>query len=278
MDEEKQRLPVKIVKPGSSSLMEYIMEVWCFRRYIFVFAKQEFDVQYVQTKLSVLWVLLKPLMVLAIFTFIFDRLMHIPGQQHPYPLFALIGLLVWNNFSFLVNNGGNIIISNQDLIKKVYFPRVVLLLSKFLISLIELGVSLLLILILMIILHVPFDWKIVFVPAFLTISIMCGLTIALWLNAFSIKYRDLQQFVPTLIGFLIWLTPVFYPVTLVPNEYSFILYLNPIAATIQGCRWAILNDAPPSLCYLPMIIFNLFVFCVGLIVFIRSEVDVVDYV
>jgi lipopolysaccharide transport system permease protein len=130
----------------------------------------------------------------------------------------------------------------------------------------------------MLVLRYPFSAKIIFVPLFVSISVLCGLAIAIWLNALNIKHRDLHQFVPTLIGFLIWLTPVFYPVTLIPQEYSFILYLNPISAAIQGCRWAILGDALPNLYYLPMILFSFLVLILGLMIFIRSEGDLVDYI
>lgn len=270
--------PIKIISAEPTSVMQYFQEVIQYRHLIWVFALQEFKTQYVQTRLNFLWVVLRPLMVLALFTFIFDRLIKIPGLQYPYPLFVFTGLLVWNNFSFLVNNGGNVIVNNQNLIKKIYFPRIILLLSKLLTSLIELGVSLILTILLMLVLHYPFSAKIIFVPVFVSISVLCGLAIAIWLNALNIKHRDLHQFVPTLIGFLIWLTPVFYPVTLIPQEYSFILYLNPISAAIQGCRWAILGDTLPSLYYLPMIVFSFCVLILGLMIFIRSEGDLVDYI
>lgn len=270
--------PIKIISAEPTSVNQYFQEVIQYRHLIWVFALQEFKTQYVQTRLNFLWVVLRPLMVLALFTFIFDRLIKIPGLQYPYPLFAFTGLLVWNNFSFLVNNGGNVIVNNQNLIKKIYFPRIILLLSKLLTSLMELGVSLILTILLMLLLRYPFSIKIIFVPVFISISVLCGLAIAIWLNALNIKHRDLHQFVPTLIGFLIWLTPVFYPVTLIPQEYSFILYLNPISAAIQGCRWAILGDALPSLYYLPMILFSFLVLLLGLMIFIRSEGDLVDYI
>jgi len=217
-------------------------------------------------------------MVLALFTFIFDRLIKIPGLQYPYPLFDFTGLLVWNNFSFLVNNGGNVLVSNQNLIKKIYFPRTILILAKLLISLLELGVSLALTFLMMLIIGYPFSAHIIFVPVFLSISAMSGLTIAIWLNALNIKYRDLNQFIPTLVGFLIWLTPVFYPVTLISRAYDFILYLNPIAAAIQGCRWAILGDTMPGIYYLPTILVCGVFFVIGLLIFIRSESDLADYI
>jgi lipopolysaccharide transport system permease protein len=270
--------PTKIASGAPLSFAEYVREVVQYRQLIWVFALQEIKTQYVQTRLNLLWVVVRPLMVLALFTFIFDKLIKIPGLLYPYPLFAFIGLWVWNNFSYLVNNGGNVILGNQNLIRKMYFPRLILLFSKLVVSLIELSVSLVLTLLLMAALGSPVSTRILFVPAFVSISVLVGLTIAIWLNVLNIKYRDLHQFVPTLIGFMIWLTPVFYPVTLIPKAYSFILYLNPISAAIQGCRWAILGDTLPSVYYLPAILGCGVVFVAGLLIFIRSEGDLVDYI
>jgi lipopolysaccharide transport system permease protein len=270
--------PQKIISAGSLNIKEYFGELVQYRHLIWVFALQEIKAQYVQTRLSLIWVVLRPLMVLALFTFIFDRLIKIPGLMYPYPLFAFSGLLVWNNFSYLVNTGGNVIMSNHTLVKKIYFPRIILLLSKLLISLVELGVSLLLMFLLMAVIGYPVSLRILLLPVFLSISILAGLTIAVWLSALTIKHRDFHQFVPTLIGFMIWLTPVFYPVTLIPRSYSFVVYLNPISAAIQGCRWAILGDTLPSLYYLPVIVLCSIFFIIGLLIFIRSEGDLVDYI
>jgi lipopolysaccharide transport system permease protein len=236
MPDKDETTPAKVIMPGSSSLKEYLREMWRYRNFILVFAKQEFKVQYVQTRFNVLWVILRPLLVVAIFTFIFDKLIHINSLLYPYPLFAISGLIIWNNFSFMVNNAGNIITSNQQLIKKVYFPRLVLIVSKMLISLVELAVTFILLLILMLIWNFPIRIQILMAPVFIIIGLLTGTGIAVWLNALTIKYRDLHQFVPTLVGFMIWLTPVFYPVTLIPSRYSFILYINPVSGVIQGLR------------------------------------------
>jgi lipopolysaccharide transport system permease protein len=272
------KIPVRIISAEPQGAKQYFTELVRFRHLIWVFALQEFKTQYVQTRLSLLWVVLRPLMVLALFTFIFDRLIKIPDLHYPYPLFAFTGLLVWNNFSYLVNTGGNVVISNQTLIKKIYFPRIILLLAKLIISLVELSASLMLTFLMMAMIGFPFSYRIIFLPVFLSISIMLGMAIAIWLNALNIKHRDLHQFVPTLIGFLIWLTPVFYPVTLIPKGYSFLIYLNPVSAAIQGCRWAILGDTLPSIYYLPAIVVSGVIFIIGLLIFIRSEGDIVDYI
>jgi lipopolysaccharide transport system permease protein len=278
MEKVLERKPIKIVKPGSSSIKEYIQEVWLYRHLIVVFAKQEFKVQYAQTKLSVLWVVLRPLLVIAIFTLIFDRLIHIPGQLYPYPLFAITGLIIWNNFSFMVNNGGNVIINNQQLIKKMYFPRVILIFAKLLNSLVEVCVTFILLLLLLLAWQHPVSYRILVSPFFILLGLLPGLCVSLWLNALTIKHRDLHQFVPTLVGFLVWLMPVFYPGTIVPSEYSFILYLNPIAGAMQGLRWAILGDTLPSSWYIPSFIVTVGLLLWGSLVFIRAEDDLADII
>ena len=270
--------PSKIIRSGRSTISEYLHEIWKYKNLITIFAFQEFKVQYIQTRFSFFWVVLKPLMVLALFTFIFDRLMHIPGLIYPYTLFAFSGLIIWNNFSYMVNNAGNVIIANQQLVKKIYFPRIILVFSKILVGLVEVFVSLMLLLILIALLHYPLHWQILLLPVFILIGLISGTAIAVWLNALTIRYRDLNHLVPTLVGFMIWLTPVFYPVYLIPKNYSFVLYFNPIAGVIQGCRWAILGDTFPSLFFLPSIIFSIFFLISGLVIFIIAESDLADYI
>jgi lipopolysaccharide transport system permease protein len=272
------REPIKTIRPGKNSVKEYIAEVWHYRNLILVLTKQEFKVQYVQTRFNLLWAVLRPLFVLAIFTFIFDRMIHIPGLQYPYPLFAISGLIIWNNFSFMVNNAGSVIISNQQLIKKYYFPRIILIFSKTLIGLIEVGITFLLMVILMLIWQHPIPLQVIFAPVFVVLGLVSGMGLAIWLNALTIKFRDLHQFVPTLIGFLIWLTPVFYPATLIPSDFSFVAFFNPIAGVIQGFRWTVLGDPFPSIWYLPSFVVSLGMLFSGFLIFIRSEAELVDYI
>ena len=234
--------------------------------------------QYVQTRFSIFWIVLRPLIIVAIFTFIFDKLIHIPTLHYQYPLFAISGLIIWNNFSFMVNNAGNVIVSNQQLIKKVYFPRLILILSKFLIGMVDVTVTFILLIILISIWKYPLTRHLVFFPVFLFSGALSGSALAILLNAFTIKHRDLHQFVPTLIGFMIWLTPVFYPITIIPQNYSYLVYLNPIAGIIQGSRWAILGDTFPSIWFLPSFICCLVILIGSVVLFIRNEDVLSDYV
>ena len=278
MDTIVEAKPLKIVKPGKSSVGEYVSEIWKYKNLILVFAQQEFKVQYVQTKFNWLWVIFRPLMVLGLFTFIFGTIMPIKEMHYPYVLFAFSGLVIWNNFGFLINNAGNAVMSSQNLVKKIYFPRIILVFSKALVGLIELSASILLLLVLIVVLRYPLRPQILFLPVFIITSLVPGLAVAIWMNALTIRNRDLNHFVPTLLGFVIWLTPVFYPVTLIPAQYSFILYLNPIAGAIQGCRWAVLGDVFPSIMFLPSIIASFVFLLAGFLTFIRVDSDLADYI
>lgn len=273
-----QTKPASVVNAGKDSVIQYLTAVWKYRNLIYVFAYQEFKLQYAQTRLYFLWMILRPLMVLGLFTFIFDRLIHLPGVNYPYPLFALSGILIWNSFSFMVNNAGNVILANQQLVRKMYFPRIILVFSKMIVGLAETVVTILLILLLAILIKFPLRFEILLLPLFIFANLIVGLAIAIWLNALTIRFRDLHQITPTLVGFLVWLTPVFYPTSLIPANYSFFIYLNPIAGVIQGCRWAILGDSLPSLFFLPSFAFFIVLLFFGLLFFISAESDLADYI
>lgn len=266
-----------IISAEPTSFRSYFKKLWKFRNMIIVFARQEVKASYAQTLLGILWLVLKPLIILALFTFVFGNLIEIPGMKHPYALFAFSGLFAWNYFSFLVGSGSNVLINNQHLIRKMYFPKMALPLAKVLVGLMEAVVSLVIMFSLMAVYGYPFQIKLLALPLFLLINIITGLGLVLWLNALNLRYRDLNQFIPYLIGFMIWLTPVFYPSTLIPAAYSFLLYLNPMAGIIGLYRWCILGDAFPSPGYLIALAEITVIFLSSLVIFIRLEDDIADY-
>ena len=270
-------LEYTLITPQRAGIQGYLKSLWKYRRMIMVFAQQEIKTTYAQTLLGLFWLVMKPLMILALFTFVFGKLIEIPGMIHPYALFAFSGLIAWNYFSFLVGSGSSALINNQNLIRKIYFPKMVLPLSKVIVGLVEAGVSFLIMFVLMIAYGYGFSLKLLGLILFLPLNIVAGLGIALWLNALNLRYRDLNQFIPYLVGFAIWLTPVFYPSTLIPNEYSFLLYLNPMAWIIECYRWSILDDAFPSVKYLISLAEVTIVFISGMVIFIRLEDDMADY-
>jgi lipopolysaccharide transport system permease protein len=213
-------------------------------------ALRDLRIQYAQTALGLLWTVGQPLVGLLIFTVFFGWLVQVevPGGL-PYPLYAFTGMMGWYLFTYIVTRGGLSLVSNQELISKVEFPRLVLPLSKVLTGLVEAGVSCVLLLAMMVILgHLP-GWTALLAPVFVLGIVLVGLSIALWLAALTLRYRDLQHIVPYLVNLAIWLTPVFYPTTLVPPAYRYFLYVNPMTALIEGLRWCLLGGEAPDAAY-----------------------------
>jgi len=269
MDEREYTL----ITSQPTTIRSYFKSLWKHRNMVAVFAQQEIKVSYAQTQLGLFWLVVKPLMILALFTFVFGRIIKI----YPYALFAFSGLFAWNYFSFLVGSGSGALISNQSIIRKIYFPKMVLPLAKVLVGLVEAGISLLIVFALMLFYDFPFTSRLFALPLLLLLNIITGLGIVLWLNALNLRYRDLNQFIPYLVGFVIWLTPVFYPSTLVPDQYSFFLYVNPMAGIVELYRWAIMSDVFPSSWYLVSLAEIMIILISGVVIFVRMEDDIADY-
>lgn len=223
----------------------YLHQVIQFRSLILVFALQEIKKQYAQTHFGILWSFLRPAITLLIFTVVFDQFLQV-STSSPYTLFAFSGLIAWNFFTAIVQNASGAILARQELIKKMYFPRLILPISKVLVTGIDFAVSLLIVFCLFFYYQYLPGIHILSLPLFIILTICCGLSVAFWMNALTIRFRDLHQVVPPLIGMAIWITPVFYPSTIIPEKYSFFLYANPLAGTIKGFRYALLGEPFPE--------------------------------
>ncbi len=223
-------------------LSQYLHKVYQYRALVFSFAKRDIKVQYAQTALGFLWSVIQPLTSLLVWTFFFDKLIDVDTGHIPYPLFAFTGMIAWYFFTHIFNHAGTSLVNAQDLIRKIYFPRIILPLSKVLVGCVEFSISLALLFILMAVMGVTPSVKIAYLPIFIFFNIVTGLAFGIWLSALTIRYRDFQHIIPYFINLGIWLTPVFYPTTLIPEKYSFFIYLNPMAAVIAGYRWTLFGD------------------------------------
>jgi lipopolysaccharide transport system permease protein len=239
-----------VISARRPPLWAWLRGVGAAHRLLRTLALRDLRIQYAQTALGLLWTAGQPLVGLLVFTLFFGRLVQVevPGGL-PYPLYAFTGMLGWFLFTYIVTRGGLSLVSNQELISRVEFPRLVLPLSKVLTGLVEAGVSLVLLLGLMLILGHPPGWRALLTPVFVLGVVAIGLSIALWLAALTLRYRDLQHIVPYLVNLAIWLTPVFYPSSLIPPDYRFFLYLNPMTAMLEGLRWCLLGGEVPSVWY-----------------------------
>ncbi len=269
----------RVIQAEAAGLRTYLRRVWAYRRLIGVFAVRDVRAEYAQTLLGLLWAVLKPLMALGIFTVFFGVLVPLDDKiKVEYPLFAFSGMVAWYYFTYLMVNVGASVVNSRQLISRVYFPKLILPLAKTLAGMVDFGISMVLMVILMLIWgHIPGP-EILFFPVVLLLNILVGLSIGIWLSALTSRYRDFHHLLPYLVNFLIWLTPVFYPTTLIPEKYQYFLYMNPMAGVIAGFRWTLLGDELPAVQYLYGLAPMVLLFLAGIWYFERVEREMVDKV
>jgi lipopolysaccharide transport system permease protein len=277
MSDYEQHKPLKVISPDPLGLGEYLKELKKYSSLILVFAVQEIKANYAQTYFGVLWGIIRPLVTLFIFTLIFKYFLHV-STDSPYYLFAFCGIIAWNFFFQISMNASTAVLVNQNLIRKMYFPKIILPLAKVIVSGVDFALSLLLVFLLILFEGNLLGPQLVMLPLFIVLNVFCGLAIAFWMNTLNIKNRDLNQIVPSIIGFAIWITPVFYPANLVPSNLQVLLYANPMAGVIKGYRYAFLGEAFPEWPYWIAIILMVFVAIAGATYFAKTEDKMVDYV
>ena len=257
--------------PNIKHLIKYRALIWSF-------SKRDLKIQYAQTMLGILWSILRPLTGLLIYTLFFGYLLKVGAGSIPYPLFAFSGMICWYLFSYVLAGSGTAIIESQYIIKKVYFPKIILPLSKVMVGIVEFSISLIVLLLLMFIWGVIPGFKIILLPFIILLIVAAGLSIGIWLSALTIRFRDFHHIIPYLVNFGIFLTPVFYPAILIPSGYEFLIYLNPMAGVIEGMRWMLFGGAIPSVYYAVGVLPVLLLLFTGLYYFTKMESEMVDII
>lgn len=239
-----------VVDSNKKGISLNIKELMSYKDLFFVLAYRDYRIRYAQTLLGFLWAFLQPFATLIIFVVVFGKVAKIDTGTIPYPLFAITGMSAWTYFSFVMSQSGNSIITAQGMVQKIYFPRLIIPLSKAVVGLVDFGITFLFIIILMIYYHYPPSLNIVFLPVFILLAIISSLSVGIWLSALTVRYRDFQHIVPFLVQFGLYATPTGYPAELVtkslPTWASFIYFLNPMAGVVEGFRWSILGGTAPN--------------------------------
>ncbi|MEZ4953327.1 MAG: ABC transporter permease [Saprospiraceae bacterium] len=274
----EQTRKIKVIKNEVLGSRAYLNRCWEYRHLLIGLAKRDIKAKYAQAVLGILWSLLKPLTGLAVFTLFFDNLMKVNTHEIPYPVFAFTGLTSWYFFTYIISSGGTSLMESQGLLKKVYFPKLIMPLSKVLVGFLDFALSFILLIGLMVLSGYGLRWQIVFLPLFIILNMIAGLSVAIWLSALTIRYRDFYHIIPYLVNFSIWLTPVFYPGTLIPETYNWALYINPMAGVIAGFRWALLGDVFPSVYYLVSFAFMIILLVSGFFYFKMIEKEIADLI
>jgi len=243
---------------------------------LILFVWRDLRIQYAQTSLSVLWAFLQPIIAGFVFTWLFSEWVPIQGGKVPYLLFILPGMGSWFYFTHLIYQGGMVFSQNQHLIRKIYFPRLILPLSKSILALLDLIAAIMIALVMKIIFHSPFEWKLLLLPIFIMTLGITGFTFALWIATLGFRYRDIFHFFPFILGLSVWLTPVFYPTTMLPAEFSWIHFFNPVAASMDGMRWCLIPRYPLPWRYIFSFILILILFIFGIAYYKSVEPDMAD--
>lgn len=235
---------VTIIRPKKTFSFSDIQELWRYRELLYFFAWRDLKVRYKQTAIGVAWAIFQPVMAMVVFSVFFGGLAHMPSDGVPYPIFVYTGLLFWQFFSTSLGDVSNSLITNQAIVTKVYFPRLILPLAVIVTHLVDFFVASLVLVGLMFYYgFVPHLSGLLTLPLLLLIAFLAALGGGLFLASINVKYRDVRYILPYFIQMLLFITPVIYPSS-IAGKYSWILAINPMTGVIKGARAAVLGTEP----------------------------------
>ena len=220
--------------------------VWQYRELLYFLVWRDVKVRYKQTVIGASWAILQPLMTMVIFTVIFGHFARLPTDGLPYPVFAYTALLPWMYFAQAIERSGISLVGDTNLIKKVYFPRLILPLSAVMTPLVDFAIAFILLLGLMAWFGITPTWGLLILPLFMVFALLTALAVSLLLAPLNVRYRDVGHAIPFLIQVWMYASPVVYSVTLIPEQWRPLYRLNPMVGVIEGFRWALLGKASPD--------------------------------
>lgn len=229
-----------IIEAGKSS-KEYFKDLWRYRELFYFLAWRDVLVRYKQTIIGVAWSVIRPLLTMVIFTFIFGKIAKLNSNGVPYPLLVYSAMLPWQFFANSFQESSNSIITNSRMISKVYFPRLIIPTISLIVSLVDFLISLLILSGLMVWYSYLPGWRILLLPIFLIITALFSLGAGVWVSALNVKYRDFRYVIPFIIQFGLYISPVGFSSNTIPSQWRLIYSLNPMVGVIDGFRWAILG-------------------------------------
>jgi lipopolysaccharide transport system permease protein len=239
-----------IVIESGRSERNYWADLWRYRELFRVLAWRDLAVRYKQTALGVAWALVRPVITMIVFTVIFGRLAKLPSDGGaPYPLMVFAGMLPWTFFSTGLTEASNSLINNANLISKVYFPRLIVPTATVVVAFVDFLITFSLLILMMAWYQHPPGWRMLLLPAFTLLAFLASMGPALWITALNVKYRDFRYIIPFIVQFGLYVSPVGFSSSIIPEEWRLLYSLNPMVGVIDGFRWCILGGESPL--YLP---------------------------
>jgi len=262
-----------VIKSPKGWLNIGLKELWAYRELVYFFIWRDIKVRYKQTAIGALWAIFQPLVTMLIFTIFFGRFAKMPSDNIPYPIFVYVGLLLWNYFSFGLSHSSDSMVSNANIIQKVYFPRLIIPISSSLTGLIDFFIASAIFIGLMV--YYRFSPRIsiiLYFPLLILITFLSSVGLGCFFASVNVKYRDVRYALPFFIQMLMFLTPVIYPMSMLGNKYKWLLYFNPMSGVIETARGVIFgNRAIDTALLLSSMIISLFLFIFGIMYFRKTE-------
>jgi lipopolysaccharide transport system permease protein len=236
--------PRLIIEAGRTE-RQYWQDLWRYRELFYFLSWRDILVRYKQTAIGVIWALIRPLLTMIVFTIVFSNLAKLPSGGVPYPILVFAAMLPWQFFANALSECSNSLIVNSNLIAKVYFPRLIIPTSAVIVSLIDFLISGIILLGLMVIYNFVPSWRLLTLPLFTLLAFAAAMGVGLWLAALNVQYRDFRYIVPFIVQFGLYISPVGFSSSIVPEQWRLLYSLNPMVGVIDGFRWAILGSNSP---------------------------------
>jgi lipopolysaccharide transport system permease protein len=243
-------MSTKLIIEAGRAERHYWADLWRYRELFYVLAWRDIAVRYKQTVIGVLWALLRPFLTMVVFSVVFGKLAKLPSAgTAPYPLMVFAGMLPWTFFSTALSEASNSLVGNSNLISKVYFPRLIVPSAAVVTSFIDFLISFVILIGMMLWYRFLPDWHIVLLPFFVLLAFLASLGPGLWITALNVKFRDFRYIIPFLVQFGLYVSPVGFSSSVVPEQWRLLYSVNPIVGVIDGFRWCILGGKSPL--YMP---------------------------
>lgn len=270
-----------IIDANKKQLTPNFRELYRYKDLFFTLSWRDFRVRYAQTSIGLLWAVLQPIVTLLILSLVFGKFVGVKTEV-PHLLFTVAGMSIWTYFSYVMTNSGDSIVSSQEMVKKIYFPRLIIPLSKAVVGFIDFGIALLILIGLMFYYQIAPSSNLWMAPLFVLVGIIAALGVGIWLSALTVRFRDFKHVVPFMVQIGLYITPIAYPAEFatqqLPNWAANIYFLNPMAGVVQGFRWSLFGgEAPGSFMWISVAMI-IVIFVTGLLYFSRVEKNMADYV
>ena len=261
------------IRPPSGWLKLELGAVWKHTDIIYILALRDIKVRYKQSLAGVGWAVIQPLLTMIVFTAVFAGVVRVPTDGSPYPLFSLAALVPWSYFVHAITKATTCLVVDKNLITRVYFPRLVLPISAVVGGLVDFVIAFALLVILLLVYGAAPTAAVLLLPLFLILAILTALALGLWLSALNIQYRDVNNALPFFTQVLMFISPVAYPSSVIPEKWQMVYALNPMATVINGFRWALLEGQPPPGIYSLVSVAVVLVALTGGLYFFRWQED-----